>query len=148
MVDTAQNQNSRVRRAVPDGIAAHRSAVRKTGGLLAVALSMIVMLIGFFLLILPGTLTGLLGFVLTVIALPTLPLFGVPAAGGIVRYLESFVSSVILWWMIGHYAAVRAIRLPIVSWPEWRREFRPLAIGVMSGSLISLAIAAVVLGVL
>jgi len=53
-----------------------------------------------------------------------------------------------LWWMIGHYAAVRAIRLPIVSWPEWRREFRPLAIGVMSGSLISLAIAAVVLGVL
>ncbi|MEY3802817.1 MAG: hypothetical protein RLZZ51_1099 [Actinomycetota bacterium] len=112
------------------------------------ALSMIVMLIGFFLLILPGTLTGLLGFVLTVIALPTLPLFGVPAAGGFVRYLESFVSSVILWWMIGHYAAVRAIRLPIVSWPEWRREFRPLAIGVMSGSLISLAIAAVVLGVL
>ena len=83
MVDTAQNQNSRVRRAVPDGIAAHRNAVRKTGGLLAVALSMIVMLIGFFLLILPGTLTGLLGFVLTVIAMPTLPLFGVPAADGL-----------------------------------------------------------------
>lgn len=77
-----------------------------------------------------------------------MPLFGVPAAGGLIRYALSFISSVALWWIIGHYAGRRAIRAVIASWPEWRREFQPLAIGLMLGSLISLALAAIFLGVL
>lgn len=139
---------SKSRRVVPDGIVAHRNAVRQRGGLIAAALALVVLVVGLVLLVLPGSLTGLLGFVLTFIALPTMPLFGVPAAGGWSRYAMSFASSIVLWWIIGHYASLRAIRAVIASWPEWRREFRPLAIGLVLGALVSLALAALVLGAL
>lgn len=71
-----------------------------------------------------------------------------PAVGGFVRYFLSVVSSLFLWWVIGHYAARRAIQSTISSWPEWLREFRPLAIGVALGSIISLVLAAAILGVI
>jgi len=134
--------------AVLDGIDAHRNTVRTMGGFFAIALSIAVLIVGLLLLVLPGSITGVPGFVLTVIALPTLPLFGVPAIGGFVRYFLSLVTSLFLWWVIGHYAARRAIQSTISSWPEWLREFRPLAIGVVLGSIISLALAAAVLGVI
>jgi hypothetical protein len=134
--------------AVLDGIDAHRNTVRTMGGFFAIALSIAVLIVGLLLLVLPGSITGVPGFVLTVIALPTLPLFGVPATGGFVRYFLSLVTSLFLWWVIGHYAARRAIQSTISSWPEWLREFRPLAIGVVLGSIISLALAAAVLGVI
>jgi hypothetical protein len=134
--------------AVLDGIDAHRDTVRKMGGFFAIALSIAVLIVGLLLLGIPGSITGVPGFVLTVIALPTLPLFGVPATGGFVRYFLSLISSLFLWWVIGHYAARRAIQSTISSWPEWLREFRPLAIGIVLGSIISLALAAAVLGVI
>ena len=122
--------------------------MRQRGGLIAVALALGVLVVGLVLLALPGSLTGLLGFVLTFIALPTMPLFGIPASGGFTLYTLSFISSILVWWIIGHYASLRAIREVIASWPEWRREFRPLAIGLVLGSLISLALAALILGAL
>ncbi|CAB4533415.1 unannotated protein [freshwater metagenome] len=134
--------------AVLDGIDAHRDTVRKMGGFFAIALSIAVLIVGLLLLVIPGSITGVPGFVLTVIALPTLPLFGVPATGGFIRYFLSLISSLFLWWVIGHYAARRAIQSTISSWPEWLREFRPLAIGIVLGSIISLALAAAVLGVI
>jgi len=136
------------RRVVPDGIVAHRNLVRQRGGLISVGLALAILVVGLGLLALPGSLTGLLGFVLTFIALPTMPLFGIPAAGGISLYALSFVSSVMLWWILGHYASLRAIRAVIASWPEWRREFRPLAIGLVLGALFSMMLAALVLGAL
>lgn len=145
------NTKPKTRKTLPvvlDGISAHREIVRTRGGVFAVALSIAVLMVGLVLLILPGSITGVAGFALTVIALPTLPLFGVPATGGFARYSLSFISSLLLWWIIGHYAARRAIQSTISSWPEWLREFRPLAIGVVLGSLISLALAAAVLGVI
>ena len=134
--------------AVLDGIDAHRDTVRTMGGFFAIALSIAVLIVGLLLLVIPGSITGVPGFVLTVIALPTLPLFGVPATGGFIRYFLSLISSLFLWWVIGHYAARRAIQSTISSWPEWLREFRPLAIGIVLGSIISLALAAAVLGVI
>ncbi|GBL20999.1 hypothetical protein EMGBS4_10590 [Acidimicrobiaceae bacterium] len=148
MAKVAKKKVSKTLPAILDGIDAHRNTVRTKGGFFAIALSIAVLTIGLLLIALPGSITGVPGFVLTVIALPTLPLFGVPAAGGFVRYLLSLISSLFLWWVIGHYAARRAIQSTISSWPEWLREFRPLAIGIVLGSLISLAIAAAVLGVL
>ena len=134
--------------AVLDGIDAHRDTVRKMGGFFAIALSIAVLIVGLLLLVLPGSITGVPGFLFTVIALPTLPLFGVPATGGFIRYFLSLISSLFLWWVIGHYAARQAIQSTISSWPEWLREFRPLAIGIVLGSIISLALAAAVLGVI
>ena len=148
MAESSRTKSSHEKRIVPDGIVAHRDALRKRGGLIAVALSVATLVVGLILLALPGSLTGLLGFVFAFIALPTMPLFGIPATGNFVRYELSFISSLLLWWIIGHYASLRAIRAVIASWPEWRRKFRPLAIGLALGSLISLALAAIVLGVL
>ena len=136
------------RRVVPDGIVAHRNLVRQRGGQISVGLALVILVVGLGLLALPGSLTGLLGFVLTFIALPTMPLFGIPAAGGLSLYALSFISSVLLWWILGHYASLRAIRAVIASWPEWRREFRPLAIGLVLGALFSMMLAALVLGAL
>ena len=136
------------RRVVPDGIVAHRDLVRQRGGLISVGLALAILVVGLGLLALPGSLTGLLGFVLTFIALPTMPLFGIPAAGGLSLYALSFILSVLLWWILGHYASLRAIRAVIASWPEWRREFRPLAIGLVLGALFSMMLAALVLGAL
>ena len=148
MAKVAKPKTQKTPPAVLDGIDANRGTVRKMGGLFAIALSLAVLIVGLLLIVLPGSITGVLGFVLTVIALPTLPMFGVPAVGGFVRYFLSVVSSLALWWAIGHYAARRAIQSTISSWPEWLREFRPLAIGIVLGSLISLALAAAVLGVI
>jgi len=139
---------SQSNRDVPDGIVAHRKTIRALGGFVALGVAMSVLIVGLGLLVLPGAITGVLGFVLIVIALPTLPLFGIPAAGGFIIYVGGFITSAALWWIVGHYASRRASRIVIASWPEWRAEFRPLAIGVVLGSLISLALAAVVLGVL
>lgn len=147
MADSSRT-TSRQPRVVPDGIVAHRNRLRRRGGVTAVALAMIVLAIGLILLFLPGALTGALGFLLTFFALPTMPLFGVPAAGGFSRYAFSFATSMLLWWAIGHFASLRAMRAVIASWPEWRREFSPLAIGCILGSLFSLALAAVFVGVL
>jgi hypothetical protein len=122
--------------------------VRRRGGLISVGLALGVLVVGLVLLAMPGSLTGLLGFVFCFIALPTMPLFGIPASGGFSLYVLSFVSSMLLWWILGHYASLRAIREIIASWPEWRREFRPLAIGLVLGSLVSLALAALMLGAL
>ena len=148
MAKVAKPKTQKTLPAVLDGIDAHRDTVRKMGGLFAIALSIAVLIVGLFLIVLPGSITGVLGFVLTVVALPTLPLFGVPAVGGFVRYFLSVISSLALWWVIGHYAARRAIQSTISSWPEWLREFRPLAIGVALGSIISLVLAAAILGVI
>ena len=148
MASASRTRRSREHRIVPDGIVAHRNAVRQRGGIISVALALSILFFGLVLLLLPGSLTGVLGFIFTFIALPTMPLFGVPAAGGFMRYALSFVSSIALWWIIGHYAGLRAVRAVIASWPEWRREFQPLAIGLVLGSLFSLALAALMLGVL
>lgn len=115
---------------------------------MAVASALVILTIGLLMLALPGSLSGLVGFVLTLVALPTLPLFGVPASGGLTIYGLGFLSSMALWFVIGHYASLRALRAVIASWPEWRSEFGPLAIGLALGSLISLGLAGLILGVL
>ncbi|MSZ67793.1 MAG: hypothetical protein F2712_03895, partial [Actinobacteria bacterium] len=53
--------------AVLDGIDAHRDTVRKMGGFFAIALSIAVLIVGLLLLVIPGSITGVPGFVLTVI---------------------------------------------------------------------------------
>ena len=83
-----------------------------------------------------------------VAALPTLPMFGVPAVSGTVVYLLAAATSLGLWFALGHVSAVRATRRAVSGWQEWRREFRPLAIGVWLGAILALAVAALILGAL
>ena len=122
--------------------------VRRRGGFVALALAACLAIIGAALLALPGSLLGVIGFLFLNAGLPVLPLTGVPAVFGISKYLIAILGSVVVWWSIGHFAAMRASRNAIVDWPEWRREFQPLAIGIWAGTVLALAVTAFVLGAL
>lgn len=105
-------------------------------------------IIGAVLIILPGALLGVIGFMFLNFGLPLLPLTGVPAVSGTSNYLIAILGSAAMWWGVGHFAALRASRNAIVDWPEWRREFQPLAIGIWVGTVLALVVTAFVLGVL
>lgn len=133
---------------VPDGIVANCTLVRRRGGLVAVAIAAVMAAFGVILIWLPGAITGVVGFLLVNAGLPVLALTGVPAISDGSRFLIAILASIVMWWSIGHFAAVRASRRAIVDWKEWRREFQPLAIGVWVGTILALGVAAFVLGAL
>jgi hypothetical protein len=90
---------------------------------------------------------GVPGFVLAIVALPTLPMTGIPVMGGSVRWLVAVVTSGALWFVIGAVAARRSSSRAVASWPEWRREWLRLAIGIWIGALVGIAVAGTVLSV-
>lgn len=135
-------------RVVPDGIIANRTSVRTRGGVAACGVSLVATFVGLVLVALPGSLPGAIGFLLVVVAMPTLPMFGVPAVAGATVYLLGAATSLVLWFAVGHVSALRATRRAVSGWREWRREFVPLATGIVLGGLIALAVAAVILGAL
>ena len=115
---------------------------------MAVAMSASLALVGLILLALPGSLLGILGYLILVIALPVLSIAGVPAVSTFASYALATVASAAIWFALGHVSAIRATRRAVVGWPEWAREFRPLAIGVAIGAVLALALSAIVLGAL
>ena len=135
-------------RVVPDGIIANRALVRSRGAVTAGGFAATIALAGVVLLALPGSLTGILGFLLLIAALPTLPMFGVPAVTGATFYLLGVVTSLGAWFAIGHLAALRASKRAVVDWSDWRREFIPLALGLLLGGVLALIIGGLVLGAL
>lgn len=114
----------------------------------AAGFAAVIALVGAALIALPGSLTGILGFILLVASLPTLPMFGVPAVGGGIVYLLGVLSSLGAWLAIGHLATLRASRRAVVDWTDWRREFVPLALGLLFGGVLALIIGGLVLGAL
>ena len=146
-VETSQPR-ARSPRIVVDGIIANRNLVRKRGGVVAVAMSASLALVGLILVALPGSLLGMLGYLILVIALPVLSIAGVPAVSTFVSYALATLASAAIWFALGHMSAIRATRRAVVGWPEWAREFRPLAIGVAIGAVLALALSAIVLGAL
>jgi hypothetical protein len=133
---------------VPDGVVYHRLLVRKFGPYLAVAISTAVGILSALLLIgSTSAMRGIPGFILAIVAIPTLPLFGVPVMGGTVRWLLAILSSGLLWAFVGHVAAQRSTNRTISSWPEWRREWTRLSVGVWVGAMFGLAVAAIALGI-
>lgn len=92
-------------------------------------------------------LRGAIGFVLAVMACPTLPVLGFPVTTGSGSWAAVIATSAMVWMALGHLAGRRATSRPVAGWPEWRREWLRLAIGVWVGSLIGFAIAGVLLTV-
>jgi len=146
-VETSQPR-ARSPRIVVDGIIANRNLVRKRGGVAAVAMSASLALVGLILVALPGSLLGILGYLILVIALPVLSIAGVPAVSTFASYTLATLASAAIWFALGHVSAIRATHRAVAGWPEWAREFRPLAIGVAIGAVLALALSAIVLGAL
>jgi hypothetical protein len=146
-VETSQPR-ARSPRIVVYGIIANRNLVRKRGGVVAVAMSASLALLGLILLVLPSSLLGMVGYLILVIALPVLSIAGIPAVSTFASYAIATVASAAIWFGLGQVSAIRATRRAVAGWPEWAREFRPLAIGVAIGAVMALAVSGIVLGAL
>lgn len=84
---------------------------------------------------------GLMGLMLAVAAAPLLPVAGVPATTNTAHLMAGVAASAVLWLILGWVAAHRATRTPGASWPEWRREYRRLSMGVVMGGWAALLLA-------
>lgn len=146
-VETSQPR-ARSPRIVVDGIIANRNLVRKRGGAVAVAMSASLALLGLILLVLPSSLLGMVGYLILVIALPVLSIAGIPAVSTFASYAIATVASAAIWFGLGQVSAIRATRRAVAGWPEWAREFWPLAIGIAIGAVLALALSGIVLGAL
>jgi hypothetical protein len=132
---------------VPDGPRAHRRDLRTQGPWAALVAPAVAGLVASVLLWNSvSAWRGALGLLLAVAAAPLLPLFGAPLVDG-TRMLAAVAASAALWCAIGTWSARRATRNPVASWPEWRREYRRLALGAAGGGLGALALAGLVLAV-
>ena len=116
---------------------------------MALATCVAVWLIGMVLsFLVSGPLGGILSFVGLVLAVPALPMFGVPAAGGTSRILLAIVVSAVAWWFVGQVAAGRVTKKPVVGRREWFVAFARLGAGLWIGALGGLALGALALGAL
>jgi len=87
-----------------------------------------------------STIRGFAGFMLASFAGPTLLLLGVPIKGGAGRYAIAFVTSTLLWLVLGVVATRRTSTASVPSWKRWFREFLWLAVPVWLGSILAYAI--------
>lgn|GEM_PF-315755 len=134
---------------VPGGILATRRAVRRRGGVTAIGVAVGLWVVGLGVAwVIEGPVGGALSFVLLVLALPVMPVLGMPAAGGGMRLLVAIAGSGALWWFIGQIAAGRVSRHPVVGWREWTREFLAVGLGVWIGAAGGLLLGALALGAL
>lgn len=93
-----------------------------------------------------GLIGGVLSFVFMVMALPVMPILGMPAAGGTTRLLTAIAASAVLWWLLGQIVASRVARRPVVGWREWLKEFATMGLGLWIGAALALGLGALLLG--
>lgn len=93
-----------------------------------------------------GPVGGAVSFLFLVMALPVMPVLGMPAAGGASRLMLAIALSGALWWFLGQIAAGRVSRRPVVGWREWAREFMIVGLGLWLGAAGGLLLGAVILG--
>ena len=125
--------------AIPDGIVAHRSELRRKGGVVAAGTASAVAIVGGLLLVLPGRVSGVVGFVLVIAACPLLVAFGVPIAAGISTMAIGVAASLAAWFAIGQWAAIRASQRPIADWRDYWLVLWPLAVAMSAGGFVGAA---------
>jgi hypothetical protein len=120
---------------VPGGVVAYRRLLRQRGGIYAAAGATVIGVLGVVLMVLPGRVTGLLGFALVIAACPLLVAFGVPLTVSVTSVAFGSLASLALWFAVGQWAAHRATRESVADWRDWWSRFWPLAIAVALGGV-------------
>ena len=132
---------------MPGGLFATRRAIRRRGGLIAIGIAILLWLLGVVVKFLfSGSLGGAVSFVCMVMALPVMPVLGMPATGGGSRLLVAIALSGAMWWLLGQVVAARVTQRPIVGWREWTREFVVMGLGLWVGAAGGLLLGALLLG--
>lgn len=148
MPSSSTSSSSR-RVAIPGGVVATRRSIRRRGGLMGVAVAIGLWLVGLILgVLLSGSIGGAAAFVFLVMALPVMPLLGMPATGGTTRLYVAIIASGVLWWVLGQIVAARVSKRPVVGWREWLREFVVMGLGLWIGAAGGLMLGALALGAL
>lgn len=148
MPSSSTTSSSR-RVAIPGGVVATRRSIRRRGGLMGVAVAIGLWLVGLILgVLLSGSIGGAAAFVFLVMALPVMPLLGMPATGGTTRLYVAIIASGVLWWVLGQIVAARVSKRPVVGWREWLREFVVMGLGLWIGAAGGLMLGALALGAL
>jgi hypothetical protein len=134
---------------LPGGIFSTRRQIRRIGGLMGIVIAISLWLTGVIAgWLLPGIVGGAMSFVLMVMALPVMPILGMPAVGGSSRLLMAMALSATLWWILGQVVGIRVAQRPVVGWREWLKEFMTLSLGLWIGAAMALALGALALGAL
>lgn len=140
-------ESSRSRELLPGGVFATRRAIRRRGGITAIGCAVALWLLGKVLsYVFSGPMGGVFSFVFTVMAVPALPMFGVPAGGTDNTVLIAIAVSASAWWFIGQMASGRVTKKPVVGWREWLREFFTVGIALWCGAAGGLLLGALLLG--
>ena len=126
--------------AVPGGVVAYRSELRRKGGVYAVAAAGIVAALGGVLMLLPGRVTGVVGFALIVAACPLLVAFGVPITSSVSTIAIGVALSLVSWLVLGQWAAYRATKRPVADWRDWRSVMWPLSLAMIIGGFAGFAL--------
>ena len=89
--------------------------------------------------------SGSLGLLGSVLGAPGLLFAGAPF-GDRSLYPAAVAGSVVIWLLVGTFAARRATRHPMATWSDFWRHCIPLTIGIWIGATIGLVVAALVVG--
>jgi hypothetical protein len=134
---------------LPGGIFSTRRHIRRLGGVMGIVVAISLWLTGVLTSwLLSGLAGGAISFVLMVMALPVMPILGMPAVGGSARLMVAMAVSAFIWWILGQVVATRVTQRPVVGWREWLKEFVTMSLGVWLGAGLALVIGALALGVL
>ncbi|MFM7872439.1 MAG: hypothetical protein ACKPBG_12265, partial [Actinomycetota bacterium] len=104
-----QQRRIRSHDVVPDGLVHHRQQVLQYGALMSLVVPTASGLVAAVLL--RGSETtwrGVIGFLAATVAVPTMPITGLPVVGGTTRWLLALGSSLGLWLGLGYVAARRS----------------------------------------
>lgn len=134
---------------LPHGMTSTRRSVMRKGALVGASIPATLLLLGLVARVLLGSDNGsTIAFVFALIALPALPVFGVPAETDSGRIIAAVVLSLATWLVIGAIASMRVAKRPLVGWKEWAGQYWPIAAGMVVGAVFALVLAAFMLGAL
>lgn len=134
---------------LPHGVASTRRSVMRKGALVGASIPAALLTVGLVARVLLGDDNGsTIAFVFALIALPALPIVGVPAESDSGRIIAAVVMSLAAWLAIGAFASMKVAKRPLVGWKEWMGHYWPIAAGMVVGAILALVLAAVMLGAL
>lgn len=95
-----------------------------------------------------GAAGGATSFAIKVIAVPFMPVFGIPADTSGHRMTYAVLASALMWWLIGQTVGARVTKKVMSGWREWTREFIVMSVWICVGAILAFLLAAVMLGAL